>query len=71
MWHWTISTGGSNIHFTALKPENVLGGGVGSQPFCALTHPSYLPSPDLSRYPFRDQSTLTELTVTLRALFPN
>ena len=36
--------------------------GVGGQPSCTFAHPSCLPSPDFSRYPFKAGSTLAKLT---------
>ena len=58
---FTVPTGGADLRFLALQPGSAMGG-VGGQPSCACAHPSCLPSPDFSRYPFRAGSTLAKLT---------
>ena len=57
---FTVPTGGADLRFLALQPGSAMGGG--GQPSCDFAHPSCLPSPDFSRYPFRAGSTLAKLT---------
>ena len=55
---FTVPTSSADIRFLALQPGSAMGG----QPSYALAHPSCLPSPHFSRYPFRAGLTLAELT---------
>ena len=51
-WWWSLFLGSS---------ARKCNGGLG-QPSCVFAHPSCLPSPDFSRYPFKAGSILAELT---------
>ena len=58
---FTVRTGGADLRFLALQPGSAMGG-WGPAILCFSPHPSCLPSPDFSRYPFRAGSTLAKLT---------
>ena len=47
---FTILTGGGDLRFKALQTESAIG--TGAKPSCDFVHPSCLPSPDFSWYPF-------------------
>ena len=53
---FTVSTGGADFRFLALQPGSAMG--VWGQPSCDFAYLTFLPSPDLSRYPFRAGSIL-------------